>query len=44
VLVVHATATSIDKEERLLPYLQGEVVLDVDLNLGVMKVDWEKDF
>jgi 16S rRNA processing protein RimM len=44
VLVVHSTATSIDIGERLLPYVWGKVVLEVDLNLGVMKVDWEKDF
>jgi 16S rRNA processing protein RimM len=44
VLVVHATATSIDKEERLLPYVWGRFVLAVDLNAGVIKVDWEKDY
>lgn len=44
VLVVQATATSIDKEERLLPYIWERVVLEVDLKQGVMKVDWEKDY
>jgi len=44
VLVVHASATSIDKLERLLPYVWGQVVLEVDLNSGVIKVDWEKDY
>lgn len=44
VLVVHPTATSIDKEERLLPYIEGQVIVEVDLNSGVMKVDWEKDY
>lgn len=44
VLVVQATATSIDKEERLLPYIWERVVLEVDLDKGVMKVDWEKDY
>jgi len=44
VLVVHASATSIDKEERLLPYVWGQVVLEVDLNSGEIKVDWEKDY
>jgi 16S rRNA processing protein RimM len=44
VLVVHASVTSIDKEERLLPYVWGQVVLEVDLDSGVIKVDWEKDY
>jgi 16S rRNA processing protein RimM len=44
VLVVHASATSIDKQERLLPYVWEQVVLEVDLNAGVIKVDWEKDY
>ena len=44
VLVVHASATSIDKQERLLPYVWGQVVLEVDLDSGVIKVDWERDY
>ena len=44
VLVVHASATSIDKQERLLPYVWGKVVLAVDLNSGVIEVDWGKDY
>jgi 16S rRNA processing protein RimM len=44
VLVVHASATSIDKEERLLPYVLEQVVLEVDLDAGVIKVDWPKDY
>ncbi|MES2624397.1 MAG: ribosome maturation factor RimM [Pseudomonadota bacterium] len=44
VLVVQATETSIDKEERLLPYVWEQVVLEVDLDAGVIKVDWEKDY
>jgi 16S rRNA processing protein RimM len=44
VLVVHASATSIDTQERLLPYVLEQVVLAVDLNAGVIKVDWEKDY
>ena len=29
--------------ERLIPFIAGEVVLDVDLDKGVIKVDWEWD-
>ncbi|MGM0982813.1 MAG: ribosome maturation factor RimM [Pseudomonadota bacterium] len=34
----------IEARERLLPYLPGEVVLDVDLEGGVMTVDWDPEF
>ena len=44
VLVVHASDTSIDKQERLLPYVWGQVVLAVDLDVGMIKVDWDKDY
>lgn len=30
--------------ERLLPYLWGQVVVDVDRDAGVMRVDWDPDF
>jgi len=35
---------SLEARERLLPYLPGEVVLDVNLEHGVMIVDWDPDF
>lgn len=44
VLVVRGDAASIDTEERLLPYIPEQVVLEVDLAAGVMRVDWEKDY
>lgn len=44
VLVVRGDEQSIDKEERLLPYVEGQVVKAVDLEQGVIKVDWEKDY
>lgn len=44
VLVVRADAESMDQRERLLPYLPGQVVQDVDLQSGVMTVDWDPDF
>jgi 16S rRNA processing protein RimM len=30
--------------ERLIPYLPGQFVLEVSLDDGVMKVDWDQDF
>ncbi|MBB3191196.1 ribosome maturation factor RimM [Halomonas cerina] len=35
---------AIDDRERLLPFLPGEVVRDVDLEAGVMTVDWDPEF
>jgi 16S rRNA processing protein RimM len=40
VLVVKASAGSIDQRERLIPYLPGDVVTRVDLEEGVIEVDW----
>ena len=31
------------KPERLIPFILGKVVLDVDLAEGVITVDWEED-
>lgn len=31
------------KPERLIPFVMGEVILDVDLVAGVITVDWELD-
>lgn len=44
VLVVHPATGSIDQQERLIPYLWEDVVTRVDLELGEMTVDWDKDF
>ena len=43
VLVVRACADSIDERERLIPYLPGDVVTRVDLDEGVIEVDWYLD-
>lgn len=43
VLVVKGAEGS-DGRERLLPYLFGEVVREVDLDGGVMTVDWDPEF
>ncbi|HLV78002.1 MAG TPA: ribosome maturation factor RimM [Marinobacter sp.] len=44
VLVVHATAASIDQRERLIPYLPDQVVQGVDLESSRMVVDWDPEF
>lgn len=44
VLVVKGTAESIDRRERLIPWLPGQVVLEVDLEGGRIVVDWDPDF
>jgi len=43
-LVVKATEHSIDDQERLIPYLFGDVVKSVDLQAGEIIVDWDADF
>lgn len=43
VLVVEPCEGSIDQRQRLLPY-RPEVVRDVDLANGVIRVDWDSDF
>ncbi|MEH6516417.1 MAG: ribosome maturation factor RimM [Halioglobus sp.] len=40
VLVVKATEDSLDDRERLIPYLPGDVVSRVDLEQGVIEVNW----
>jgi 16S rRNA processing protein RimM len=40
VLVVKASPDSIDEEERLIPYLPGDVVTRVDLEEARIEVDW----
>ena len=44
VLVVRASAGSIDQRERLIPYLPEQVVREVDLTAGRMVVDWDPEF
>ena len=40
VMVLKACEGSIDERERLIPYLEGDVVTEVDLERGVIAVDW----
>lgn len=44
VLVVRGNSSSIDQEERLLPWIEGQVVKEVDLDTGILRVDWEADW
>lgn len=32
------------ERERLIPYIPGQVVVDVDLNAGTLRVDWDPEF
>ncbi len=33
-----------DTQERLIPFLRGQTVMDIDLNTRLMRVDWDPDF
>jgi 16S rRNA processing protein RimM len=44
VLVVRGDESSIDQAERLIPYLPGQFVIDVNPQLGCIRVDWDPDF
>lgn len=44
VLVVKGDADSIDRRERLIPYVPDLYVKDVDLDLGRILVDWDPEF
>ena len=44
VLVVRATAGSIDQRERLIPYLPDQVLKEVDLGASRIVVDWDPEF
>ena len=44
VLVVGPAPGSIDDRERLIPYLKDRVIESVDLDTGILRVDWEADF
>ena len=43
-MVVKGDVDSVDRQERLIPYLWEDVVQKVDLTLGEITVDWDKDF
>jgi len=44
VLVVRGCEGSLDKRERLLPLVMEQVVTQIDLDAGLMKVNWDPEF
>lgn len=44
VLVVRPCEGSIDRRERLIPYVPGQFVLEVDTDAGRIWVDWDPEF
>ena len=44
VLVVRKCKGSIDRRERLIPWLPEQVVQEVDIEAGRMQVDWDAEF
>ena len=44
VLVVRGDEASVDRTERLLPYIEEQVVQEIDLDARIMRVDWGKDW
>ena len=44
VLVVVPTEGSIDERERLVPWVMKQVIRSVDLESGVVEVDWDPEF
>lgn len=44
VMVVRGDAESVDQQERLIPWVEGRYVLDVDPAAGRIEVDWEADY
>jgi 16S rRNA processing protein RimM len=44
VLVVKKCKDSLDGNERLIPYLPDQVVKLIDLEAGLIEVDWDADF
>ncbi len=44
VLIVQGTEHSLDREQRLIPYVDGHIVQRIDLEAGEIVVDWQKDY
>ncbi|MBC54539.1 MAG: ribosome maturation factor RimM [Gammaproteobacteria bacterium] len=44
VMVVEPDKDSIDDNQRLIPWLRDRVVIEVDLTIGRVVVDWEPDY
>ncbi|MEY1662719.1 ribosome maturation factor RimM [Isoalcanivorax beigongshangi] len=44
VMVVRGDRDSMDRQERLIPWLPGDVVGDIDTEAGTVEVDWDPEF
>lgn len=44
VLVVKPCEGSVDRRERLIPWVRGQYVISVDLERAVIEVDWDPEF
>lgn len=44
VLVVVGDDTSMDQTERLIPYVPDQYITSIDINEGVISVDWDPEF
>lgn len=44
VLVVKGGGNSLDRKERLVPYVPGQFIKSIDLDAGEMRVDWDPEF
>ncbi len=44
VLVVRGASGSADRRERLIPWLEDQVVTEVNLDEGFIRVDWDPEF
>ena len=44
VLVIRPAKGSIDRRERLVPWLIDQVVLEVNPDKGFIRVDWDPEF
>ena len=44
VLVIESTKESIDKNERLVPYIKDEIVKQINIAENTILIDWPEDF
>ena len=43
-IIVKPSINSVDKQERLIPFMKDKFIKSVDKKKRVIKVDWQKDF
>ena len=43
-IIVKPSINSVDKQERLIPFIKDKFIKSVDKKKRVLKVDWQKDF